>query len=1030
MRAAKAARDFLDISKELAAKLGDGVADETRDESCRVYLRDQVLPLLRVIAETLCVERPPDAEAYVILLLSRRVGVPSAVTTELRSFLDDRRVQSSSSEKEHAEENHCVAVKSPVLPPSGDVRKSFQRTQRCRTSSEGEPAPAPTSPTPPTTASEKSQSHEAREELALRSSASATESGKEDGNEEVSSHYVRSQSRSSQRTVDHFVSASADEDSQSVRSRQSQGKCTFLEDARGYSHSPCPRRSTNRSRRPSYCWKKGGLLSEEKNAALPPMNEVIRLLRTVPVMAKLTDEDIVRVASIAKTNKFEAEETIVNFGQVSADCHIIIQGSGQVCVPQACGTITRGAVVGDEALTSPGYPSNTQVTAQGDLYTLSVNTADFEALLIQKRFQRKGKMEYHIRSRSKFTHEESQDHGDVPANHCPSSGHEICHSVEKSALDKEAIATSVKHNKMLGDVMSLDDEQCAMIADAVHLVSVPADKYVFRIGDVGTAFFIVHEGLLEIELPGRGALVLRSGDSFGELALMYDAPRAASALAKTNCRLWVISRMQFKKVCHNSAKVRLTRAVSLLKNIPSLVETVDAEKFQILADAMEEQSFIKGDNVCLEGEGHSTLFLVFEGDCTVTDIKTEKETMLRAGEWIGDKQLLEELPATYTIEAASDVVKVLALDSESFQVAIEANNTSSRRGIELLRSRVQQVIRVMRFAAPSERSNFRDMFGRDHSIKDTEVVGPLGEGSFGIVMLLEKKNDPACQYALKGISKEHLRKVKQESMVQNERRLMMSLNSNFIVRLYNSYEDDSYIYFLLEPAVGGELFDVFTENNLWGSVEHIRFYIASVASGLAHIHSRRIVWRDLKLENCLLDKDGFVKLTDFGIAKMVIGMTYTVCGTVDYFAPETLRQHGHNRAVDWWACGVLLFIMIAGRAPFDAPEVQQIYKNIIKGMAKVKFPSSCPPAVEDVIRSLCKKKPEERLVMQKGGISNLQHMQMFEGFSWEELESCDMKPLYIPSQVDREKLQTKKLSRELLIAWDDIHEWDPGQAAS
>ncbi|CAL1167282.1 unnamed protein product [Cladocopium goreaui] len=139
------------------------------------------------------------------------------------------------------------------------------------------------------------------------------------------------------------------------------------------------------------------------------------------------------------------------------------------------------------------------------------------------------------------------------------------------------------------------------------------------------------------------------------------------------------------------------------------------------------------------------------------------------------------------------------------------------------------------------------------------------------------------------------------------------------------------VYFLLQAALGGELFDVYTDQDFWGQADKARFYVACVALGLSHLHSKHVIWRDLKLENCLMDAKGYLKITDFGISKMVTGKTYTVCGTADYFAPETLKQVGHNRAADWWALGIMLFIMIAGYSPFDAPEVTQIYKNIIKG---------------------------------------------------------------------------------------------------
>merc|ERR1711972_246381 len=172
------------------------------------------------------------------------------------------------------------------------------------------------------------------------------------------------------------------------------------------------------------------------------------------------------------------------------------------------------------------------------------------------------------------------------------------------------------------------------------------------------------------------------------------------------------------------------------------------------------------------------------------------------------------------------------------------------------------------------------------------------------------------------------------------------------------------------------------------------------------------------------DDTGFLKLTDVGIAKVVIGRTYTVCGTADYFAPETLRQHGHNRAVDWWACGVLLFMMAAGRSPFDAPEVTQIYRNIIKGFSKVKFPTSFPSDLTDVIKSLCRKKPEERSTMQKGGVENLREMPFFTKLNWIELANHELEPPWVPPAFDIDKVRQKTLSKQVNLHCDEIEEWD------
>lgn len=308
------------------------------------------------------------------------------------------------------------------------------------------------------------------------------------------------------------------------------------------------------------------------------------------------------------------------------------------------------------------------------------------------------------------------------------------------------------------------------------------------------------------------------------------------------------------------------------------------------------------------------------------------------------------------------------------------------------------------------------------SLDDCEMVGALGEGSFGSVVLLRNKTT-GQEYALKGMSKAHLKEECQETMVQNERNIMSMLDSNFIVRMYSSYTDEKFVYLMLEPVLGGELFDVYTENDLWGKIDHAKFYAACVSLALSHMHSKRVIWRDLKLENCLINSQGFLKITDLGIAKVVVGKTYSVCGTADYFAPETLKQAGHNRAADWWACGVLLYIMIAGHSPFEAPEAPQIYKNIIKGFGKVDFPKCCPPEGEELIRALCKKKPEDRITMQKGGISNLMAMPFFDGLHWEDLLGQRLTPPFMPKPPNYEAISQRKLTRSLDFDMSKLERW-------
>ena len=164
----------------------------------------------------------------------------------------------------------------------------------------------------------------------------------------------------------------------------------------------------------------------------------------------------------------------------------------------------------------------------------------------------------------------------------------------------------------------------------------------------------------------------------------------------------------------------------------------------------------------------------------------------------------------------------------------------------------------------------------------------------------------------------------QDSVI-TEKNILFMTNSDFIIRLYETYNSKQSIYFLMEPALGGELYSMYQKKGFYGSEKHAKFYSAGVVCAFEHLHERHIIYRDLKPENLLLNEKGHLKVTDMGLAKFVIGKTYTTCGTPDYFAPEVIASTGHTHAVDWWMLGVLIFECMTGSAPFEAPYPMQIY---------------------------------------------------------------------------------------------------------
>merc|ERR1712032_1034996 len=200
----------------------------------------------------------------------------------------------------------------------------------------------------------------------------------------------------------------------------------------------------------------------------------------------------------------------------------------------------------------------------------------------------------------------------------------------------------------------------------------------------------------------------------------------------------------------------------------------------------------------------------------------------------------------------------------------------------------------------------------------------------------------------------------------------------------------------MEPALGGELYAIYNRKGLHGSEKHARYYIAGVVLAFEHLHERHVIYRDLKPENLLLTENGHLKVTDMGLAKFVVGKTYTTCGTPDYFAPEVISSTGHSNAVDWWTLGILTFELMGGHSPFESAYPMQIYSKVMKGISKVPFPPKCQGPVGDLIKVLLKKEPSERLPMRPGGVSNLREHKWYTGFDWKGFQELTSEPPYKP----------------------------------
>jgi len=310
-------------------------------------------------------------------------------------------------------------------------------------------------------------------------------------------------------------------------------------------------------------------------------------------------------------------------------------------------------------------------------------------------------------------------------------------------------------------------------------------------------------------------------------------------------------------------------------------------------------------------------------------------------------------------------------------------------------------------------------------------VGLLGCGGFGTVELMEHL-DTGETYALKGISKGFIVKVGAQQNIMNEKHLMSMVDSPFIIKLYSCYNRAQSLFFLMEVALGGELFTLYNDHNLHGKVAHAKFYAASVLCAFEHLHERHIIYRDLKPENLLVNGKGWMKLTDFGLAKYSVLRTYTTCGTPEYFAPEVIESTGHTRAVDWWAYGVIIYEWLAGHSPFEASTPMKIYQKIRHGIDRVDFPSACRGDAGDLIKALLKRSPSERLPCLLNGTGNIRNHKWFQDFDWQHFEERTMDPPFVPVVETKSDLANFRVDESALpmqIPYiDDGSGWDQGFA--
>ncbi|XP_044737413.1 cGMP-dependent protein kinase, isozyme 1-like [Chrysoperla carnea] len=592
---------------------------------------------------------------------------------------------------------------------------------------------------------------------------------------------------------------------------------------------------------------------------------------------------------------------------------------------------------------------------------------------------------------------------------------------DKDFRSKQLIKDAIMDNDFL---KKLDACQVRELVDSMYQKDYEAGSYVIREGEAGAHLFVSANGEFEVIKDHVVLGKMGPGKAFGELAILYNCTRTASIRVIVDSKVWVLDRRVFQQIMMRTGLQRLQDNINFLRSVP-LLRNLSNDVLAKIADVLEVEFYPSDAYIIRQGASGDTFFIISGGTVKVTQRapgQTEEEDIriLQRGDYFGEQALLKEDCRTASVIALHPGVECLTLDRDSF---IQLIGDLS----ELLEKDYGDEQRAT--TRPNSSLNVTAEIGQEYEhiqLDDLDVIATLGIGGFGRVELVQYAYDRNQTFALKCLKKQHIVDTHQQEHIYSEKNIMMNCRSPFICRLYKTFKDNKYVYMLLEACLGGEVWTILKDRSYFDD-HTTRFITACVIEAFDYLHSKGIIYRDLKPENLLLDNKGYVKLVDFGFSKKIgFGKkTWTFCGTPEYVAPETILNKGHDRAVDYWALGILMHELLTGTPPFTASDPMKTYNIILKGIDMIDFPRHITRTAQSLIKRLCRDSPSERLGYQRGGIQDIKKHKWFQGFDWDGLKNKTMTPPIVQSvRGPCDTSNFEGFSKDNDIPPDELSNWD------
>ena len=417
--------------------------------------------------------------------------------------------------------------------------------------------------------------------------------------------------------------------------------------------------------------------------------------------------------------------------------------------------------------------------------------------------------------------------------------------------------------------------------------------------------------------------------------------------------------------------VKNNKIVQVLTKVP-LFKHLSVSRVQAIVPLFKTKSFKKDEVLFKQGEVGDTFYIISKGSARIL-VDTKELRVVSKNDFFGERSILKNEARTATVIAREDL-NCWVLSSEDFLTILD----------EPVRNNLVKRMQLQNDSI---------------LITDLKPISLAGKGQFGSVFLCKDSHD--VEYALKSIPRGM---INHYDLVENlllERKILLLLDHPMIVKLVKTFKTSTRVCFLMEYVRGMDLFDVLRALNILKEQDCL-FYTCCLVLILQHIHSLSIIYRDLKPENVMIDSDGYPKLVDFGISRIIKGRTYTIVGTPHYMAPEVITGKGYGIQADYWSLGIMIYEFIYCNVPF-APKDEDpyaVYEKILE--RNLSFPEQVSiPTANKLIQQLLSTNTALR-----GTIDTIKEHKWFKGMAWEKLLDKVLKAPYLPQLKPLKKCET------------------------